>query len=145
MSSHGIVVVGGGIAGQSVCEAIRLRDRTTPVTLVCGEPRLPYDRVRLSELLVDGRPTEALELRPPEWFEDHDVRTLVGVRATRLDTEARRIALDGGEHLDYDALVLCTGSTPLMPPIPGIDLPGVVPFRGPGDCDAIRAAAAGGA
>jgi nitrite reductase (NADH) large subunit len=145
MSSDGVVIVGGGIAGQSVCEAIRARDAETPITLVCGEPRLPYDRVRLSELLVDGQPHEALELRPPEWFEDHGVRTIVGVRATGVDTEARRVELEGGEPLSYDALVLGTGSAPLMPPIPGIDLPGVIPFRGPADCDAIRAAAAGGA
>ncbi len=144
MSSHGIVIVGGGIAGLSVCEAIRARDDRTPVTLVCGEPRLPYDRVRLSELLVDGQPTEALELRPPEWFEDHAVRTLLGVRAVGLDTGVRRLELDDGSQLSYDALVLATGSVPLMPPIPGIDLPGVIPFRGPSDCDAIRAAAAGG-
>jgi nitrite reductase (NADH) large subunit len=145
MSSAGIVIVGGGIAGQSVCEAVRARDGDVPVTLVCGEPRLPYDRVRLSELLVDGQPTEALELRPPEWFEDHDVRTLLGRQVTRLDADARRLELDGGDALPYDALVLATGSVPLMPPIPGIDLPGVIPFRGPADCEAIRAAAAGGA
>ena len=142
--SGGIVIVGGGIAGQSVCEAIREREGDTPVTLLCGEPRLPYDRVRLSELLVDGRPTEALELRPPEWFEDHGVRALLGRQAVGLDTAARRLELDDGGQLDYDALVLATGSIPLMPPIPGIDLPGVIPFRGPADCDAIRAAAAGG-
>jgi nitrite reductase (NADH) large subunit len=145
MSAQGIVIVGGGIAAQSVCEAIRERDRVVPLTLVCGEPRLPYDRVRLSELLVSGQPTEALELRPPEWFEDHDVRTLVGRRALGLDAERRRLQLDGGEALSYDALVLATGSVPLMPPIPGIELPGVIPFRGPADCEAIRAAAAGGA
>jgi nitrite reductase (NADH) large subunit len=145
MSSAGIVIVGGGIAGQSVCEAVRARDADVPVTLVCGEPRLPYDRVRLSELLVDGQPTEALELRPPEWFEDHDARTLLGRNVIRLDADARRLDLDDGDALPYDALVLATGSVPLMPPIPGIELPGVIPFRGPVDCEAIRAAAAGGA
>ena len=47
-----IVVLGGGIAGQAVVEAVRERDRDVPLTLLCGEPRLPYDRVRLSELLA---------------------------------------------------------------------------------------------
>src|SRR5918999_1540293 len=145
MSSRGIVIVGGGIAAQAVCEAIRARDDATPVTLVCGESRLPYDRVRLSELLVDGQPTEALELRPSEWFEDQSVRTRLGVQAIGLDTEARRLELGDGVQLDYDALVLATGSVPLMPPIPGLDLPGVIPFRGPSDCEAIRSAAVNGA
>jgi len=145
MSARGIVIVGGGIAGLSACEAVRAREAETPITLVCGEPRLPYDRVRLSELLVDGQPTEALELRPPEWFEDHGIRTRLGVRATGLDTEAHRLRLEGGEALAYDALVLATGSVPLIPPIPGVGLEGVIAFRGPSDCEAIRAAAAGGA
>ena len=139
----GIVIVGGGIAGLSMCEAIRERDALVPITLVCGEPRLPYDRVRLSELLVSGQPAEALELRPPEWFEDHHVTTLVGRTVTHVDADARQIELDGGDRITYASLVLATGSTPLMPPIEGIDLPGVIPFRGPNDCAAIQTAAVG--
>ncbi|HWC25610.1 MAG TPA: FAD-dependent oxidoreductase, partial [Solirubrobacteraceae bacterium] len=144
MSCDGIVIVGGGIAGLSICEAIRARDPRVAMTLVCGEPRLPYDRVRLSELLVTGREPDALELRPGEWFEDHDVRVVVGRRVEAIDTDRRALALDGDETLAYDRLVLATGSTALMPPIPGISLPGVIPFRGPEHCAAIRAAAASG-
>ena len=48
----GFLVIGGGIAGQAVCEAVRDIDPDTPLTLVCGEPHLPYDRVQLSTLLV---------------------------------------------------------------------------------------------
>ena len=50
----GILVIGGGIAGQAVCEAVRARDPHVPLTLVCGEVHRPYDRVRLGALL-DGR------------------------------------------------------------------------------------------
>ena len=46
-----VVIVGGGIAGQSVCEELRARDPEVPITLLCAEPRLPYDRVVLSHLL----------------------------------------------------------------------------------------------
>ena len=49
-----IVVTGGEIAGQAVCEAVRERDARLSITLVCGEPTIPYDRVRLSETLVSG-------------------------------------------------------------------------------------------
>jgi nitrite reductase (NADH) large subunit len=140
----GIVVSGGGIAGQAVCEAVRELSPDTPLTLVCGEPRLPYDRVRLSELLVSGEDPESLLLRPPEWFDDRDVLVLTGRWAKRLDLEHGLVELDGGETLGYGRLVLATGSQPLLPPVPGIDLPGVHAFRGPEDCEAIRAAAAGG-
>ncbi len=59
MDSQGIAIVGGGIAGQALCEGLRERDPEVPITLICGEDCLPYDRVRLSEILVSGR------MRPP--------------------------------------------------------------------------------
>src|SRR5207237_144025 len=53
------------------------------------------------------------------------------------------LLLDDGTALPYDALVLATGSQPLMPPLPGMDLAGVHPFRDPADCEAIREGARG--
>jgi nitrite reductase (NADH) large subunit len=136
-----VVVVGGGIAGQAVCEALREHDAAVPVTLICGEPRLPYDRVRLSEILVSGASPQTLELRPPEWFDDQRIGVLSGRRVVAVRAAERLVELDDGGVLPYATLVLATGSNPLLPPIPGIDLPHVHPFRGPEDCEAIRAAA----
>jgi nitrite reductase (NADH) large subunit len=138
----GVVVVGGGIAGLAVCEALRERDPGTPVTLVCAEPRLPYDRVRLSEILVSGASPETLQLRPAEWYEDHRVGLLLGRRVAAVRPGERVVELEGGAVLPYLALVLATGSNALLPPIPGIDHDHVHAFRGPEDCEAIRAAAA---
>lgn len=137
-----VVIVGGGIAGQTAVEQIRSLDPEIPITLICGEPRLPYDRVRLSEILVDGDGPEALALRPPEWYEDNAVEVLIGARVQSANTQTRTVALSDGSERGYSALVLATGSQPLMPPLPGIDLAGVHPFRGPEDCEAIRQAAA---
>jgi nitrite reductase (NADH) large subunit len=138
----GIVVVGGGIAGQAVVEAVRDRDPEVPVTLICGEPRLPYDRVRLSEILASGEHPDALTLRPGEWFADRGVRVLTGERVAHLDLDEHALELETGERVAFERLALATGSQPLLPPIPGIDLEGVYAFRGPEDCDAIRSAAA---
>ncbi|MEY2517425.1 MAG: nitrite reductase large subunit, partial [bacterium] len=143
--SDSVVIVGGGIAGQAVCEALRDRDREIAITLVCGETSAPYDRVRLSEILVSGEDPETLQLRPAEWYADHDVELVLGRWVTSVDLDAGLLELDDGLELAFDKLVLATGSQPLMPPIAGIDLPGVHPFRGPEDCEAIRSAAAGGA
>ncbi|GAC1436657.1 MAG: nitrite reductase large subunit NirB [Solirubrobacteraceae bacterium] len=141
-----ILVVGGGIAGQALCEELRERDPMAAITLLCGEPRLPYDRVRLSEILVSGEDPSALELRPAEWFRDHRVDVVLGRRALGLSAASngtRSLALDDGSALAFDRLALATGSNALMPPLPGIELPGVFPFRGPEDCAEIRAAAEG--
>ena len=139
-----VLVIGGGIAGQAVCEALRDRGSDLRITMVCEEPRLPFDRVSLSHLLVDGKDPAALQLRPEEWYVDHGVTTIVGDAISLLDPDAGRARLASGGELAFGRAVLCTGSEPLMPPLPGIDLPGVIPFRGPEDCQAIRDAAAAG-
>ena len=145
MERKGIGVVGGGIAGQALCEAIRERDPRTPVTLVCGEPRLPFDRVRLSEILVSGEAPEGLQLRPPEWYADRRIEVLTGREVAAMDPAAGLLTFGGGERRAFDRIALCTGSRPLIPPIPGLDKAGVVPFRSPEDCETIRAAAGEGA
>ena len=142
---HGIVVIGGGIAGQAVCEAVRERDMEVPLTLVCEEPRLPYDRVALSALLADEADAAELQLRPQEWYDDRRVQLRVGDPVVALDAERGAGTLASGTTLEFERAVLATGSDPLIPPLPGTELPGVHPFRGPEDCDAIRAAAESGA
>ncbi|MEA2448666.1 MAG: nitrite reductase large subunit, partial [Thermoleophilaceae bacterium] len=114
-----------------------------PITLVCAEDRLPYDRVALSHLLAGEADPLGLQLRPDDWYADRRVDVRLGVRAERLDPDAGVCELSDGSTVRFDRAVLCTGSDPLLPPIDGIDLPGVHPFRGPADCDAIAAAAAG--
>ena len=137
----GVLVIGGGIAGQAVCEAVRERDSEVAVTMVCAEPRLPFDRVGLSTLLAEDEGAEALRLRPDEWYADNRIAARIGTAVESLDPEGGVAHLTGGESLRFETAVLATGSEPLMPPIPGIDLPGVHPFRSPEDCEAIRAAA----
>lgn len=122
-----VLVIGGGIAGQAVLEAIRERDSDIELTLACAEPRLPYDRVALSTLLANGADPDTLTLRPASWFEDHGIEVLLNTRVEELT--------------GYDRYVVCTGSDALVPPIPGAQHAHV--FRGPEDCAAITAAARG--
>ncbi len=137
-----ILVVGGGIAGQAVCEAIRERDPDAAITMLCAEPRAPYDRVRLSYLLAGEGTLEDLRLRPDEWYTDRRVDVRLGAPAAALDPDTGICTLDSGELIEFDRVVLATGSDALMPPIPGIELPGVFAFRGPEDCEQIVAGAA---
>jgi nitrite reductase [NAD(P)H] large subunit len=132
----GIVVIGGGIAGQSVCERIRERNPDVPLTLLCKEPSLPYDRVALSHLLAGETTREQIQLRPAEWYDDAGIAVRFA-QAHELHLDARECVIEGGEALAFDHAVVCTGSEPLMPPVDGIDLSGVVAFRDPGDCDEI--------
>jgi nitrite reductase (NADH) large subunit len=140
----GILVIGGGIAGQAVCEAVRSRDPHVPLTLVCGEDHLPYDRVRLGALLDADGSVDALRLRPDAWYEDANVALHLGRRVATLNPDAGFATLDGpdAQVLHFDRVVLCTGSDALVPPFEGVDTPGVEVFRDPADCTQIVAAAA---
>lgn len=125
-----LVVVGGGMAAIAVVEAAFAHRPSAhwDVTIVCGEADAPYDRVRVSHLITPD-PREDIGLRPPEWYAAHDVDLRLATWVRRLDTDAQEVVLEDGERLPYDRAVLCTGSQPATPPILGLDLPGVVPFR----------------
>ena len=141
-STHGILVAGGGIAGQAVCEAVRARDPHVALTLVCAEAHKPYDRVRLGALLADGTSVEDLRLRPDEWYADRQITVLTSTRVVGADLDAGTVALSDGTVRHADRVVLCTGSDAFVPPLPGRELPGVVVFRDPADCAAMVARSA---
>ncbi|EHN08935.1 Assimilatory nitrate reductase large subunit [Patulibacter medicamentivorans] len=125
-----LVVIGGGMAAVAVLEAaFAHRDSSTwQTTVLCGEDDPPYDRVRISTL-VRPDAVDDVDLRPAEWYAAHDVDLRLGAWVKRLDTDAREVLLKSGERIPYDKAVIATGSKPAMPPILGLDLPGVVPFR----------------
>ena len=141
MRMSGVLVIGGGIAGQAVCEELRLRDGDVPVTLLCGEPRLPYDRIALSQLLAGEAADEDLQLRPDEWYADRAIGARIGARAAWLRPDRHLCGLEDGSVIGFEHAVLCTGSDPLVPPIPGVGMPGVHVFRGPEDCAQIATTA----
>lgn len=142
-AEHGILVVGGGIAGHAVCEAVRARDGDVPLTLVCGEPHMPYDRVRIGALLEPAAELDGLRLRPDSWYEDHHVAVVTGARVEALDLDRGSASLsNGGGTVRFRSAVLCTGSDALVPPFGNSDAAGVHVFRTPEDCVEITAAAA---
>lgn len=140
-----VVVIGGGPAAVACCEELRRRrgPDDLEVTVLCAEPRLPYDRVQLSSVLAGARDGRELALRPREWFEEQEIDLRVGTRAQCVLPAERRIVDAAGQEHRYDALVLACGSHPVVPPIEGIDRPSVVPFRTLADCERILSAAAG--
>ncbi len=104
--------------------------------------RLFCNRVLLSSLLAGAVGEPRLALRHPQWLKQRGVSLRLGVPVRHVDTQARTVELADGETLDYDDLVLATGSRPFVPPIPGAELAGVHVFRTPADVHAIRAGAA---
>ena len=134
------VVVGGGMVARRLVDALRSRDAdgAWALTLLCEEPRAPYDRVALTSYFT-GRDPEDLALGGQEIWDDPLVTLKRGVAATAIDRSARTVATSDGRTLAYDSLVLATGSYAAVPPVPGKDLRGAFVYRTIDDVAELRA------
>ncbi|MGH7444702.1 MAG: FAD-dependent oxidoreductase, partial [Longimicrobiales bacterium] len=138
-----VVIVGAGAAGSAAAEMLRREGYAGPVTLVDPDADAPYDRPNLSkDYLAGTAPEEWIPLRPPGFHAEHGIDRIVA-SVTALDTAAHMVTLSTGRRLDYGALLLATGATPVRLPLPGADRPHVHVLRSLEDSRAlIRAAAA---
>ncbi|WP_415974321.1 nitrite reductase large subunit NirB [Rhodococcus sp. 077-4] len=136
------VVVGHGMVGHRFVEALRARDEGAQwkITVLCEEALPAYDRVGLSSY-VGAWDHKELALAGNDYPGDTLVEMRTGVRADRIDRERRTVVTSAGDTVEYDALVLATGSYPFVPPITGHDLPACFVYRTLDDLDKIRARA----
>jgi len=137
-----VAIVGAGAAGSAAAEMLRRCGYGGHITMIDDDPDAPYDRPNLSkDYLAGNAPEEWIPLRPPGFYEEHRIDVVRG-RATRLDTAARRVDVDGAPSVTYDALILATGAEPIRLDLPGSDAPHVHYLRMLADSRAIIAAAA---
>lgn len=122
------VIIGAGPAGVQAAEAIRQEDPAGDITLISGERGEPYARMAIPYILT-GRINEAgaLQRKSPGHFANLGIRYL-NRKALKVHARAQggKVDLDDGAVLEYDRLLVATGSSPTLPPVPGTDLPGVV-------------------
>ena len=133
----GIVVVGNGMAGSRFVSELRARDRDVPVTVFGAERQRPYNRILLSNVLAGVTRPDHISLVDAAWYASHGVDARLGVEVTRIDRAARTVHAADGTITSYRTLVLATGSTAFIPPIPGLEdgLPdGALAFRTLDDC-----------
>ncbi|MES2939738.1 MAG: nitrite reductase large subunit NirB [Pseudomonadota bacterium] len=134
-----IVVVGHGMVGHKFLESLDAAGlRGAQVTVLCEEPRPAYDRVHLSDFF-SGRTAEDLSLVAPDFFARDNLLLKLDTRAAAVDTAGKTVTTSSGEVLAYDKLVLATGSSPFVPPVPGRDRPDCFVYRTIEDLEAMRA------
>ncbi len=113
MNDHGVVIVGGGLAGQRCAETLRRRGYEGPVRILCAENEAPYDRPPLSKAVLAGTAEEeTVAFRPADWYEENAVEMMLGAPAEGLDAGAQLIFLAGGEPAPYGKLLIASGGSP---------------------------------
>jgi NADPH-dependent 2,4-dienoyl-CoA reductase/sulfur reductase-like enzyme len=118
MADAGVLIVGGGLAGQRCAETLRRRGYEGRVRIVCAEAERPYDRPPLSKGVLGGTVEEdAIAFRPEGWYAEQEVELLLGARAERLEPDLRRVVLAGGEALPYSRLLIASGGAPRRLPL----------------------------
>src|SRR4051794_2300303 len=120
-----IVLVGHGMVGQRFLEALAERGLTAAhrVVVLCEEPRPAYDRVALTSYF-SGKTPEELSMTDLAFIEKEGIELHIGDPAETIDREAKRVTARSGLVVDYDILVLATGSYPFVPPVPNKDAKG---------------------
>jgi nitrite reductase (NADH) large subunit len=131
-----LVVVGNGMVGQRFLEAIPANAGLATTTVVGEEPRPAYDRVQLSAFF-SGKTAADLSLVSADFFERSAITAHLSERVVAIDRSAKRIRTSSDRELEYDTLVLATGSYPFVPPIPGRDRQGCHVYRTIEDLEAI--------
>jgi nitrite reductase (NADH) large subunit len=136
-----LLVVGGGMAALKLVEELVAQcPGRYEVVIAAKEQHAPYNRVLLSSLLADEVRVADVELQPPAWFGENGIHLLDGVEASAVRPARRQVLLSNGTRLDYDRLVLATGSKAIRLPVPGHVLPGVLTFRDLNDVSLLQRA-----
>jgi nitrite reductase (NADH) large subunit len=140
-----LVVIGNGMAGmRTVEELLALAPARYDVTVFGAEPHPNYNRIMLSSVLAGEKRVDDIIINTREWYAENGITLHIGDPAVSIDRTARTVTSASGLVAPYDKLLLATGSKPLMPPLPGLDLPGVVAFRDIADVERMLGAAEAG-
>ncbi len=138
-----LIIIGMGMAAtRLVEELVRHTPDSFDICMIGDEASLPYNRVLLSSLLAGDLDENELELKKPEWWGQHHIQTLTGQKVCGIDRSSKTLTLTSGSTLTFDLLVIATGSRPIMLPLPGADLDGVITFRDLADIEKMQSAIA---
>ncbi|MBC7943707.1 MAG: NAD(P)/FAD-dependent oxidoreductase [Burkholderiales bacterium] len=138
-----LVMVGNGMAGvRTLEELLKIAPDLYDITVFGAEPHPNYNRILLSPVLAGEQTIKDIMLNDVDWYAQNNITLHLGKEITRIDRPRRTVTTADGLQVEYDRLLLATGSTPFMLPIPGVNLAGVLTYRDIGDTHAMIEAAA---
>ena len=142
MKKSRLVLVGNGMAGvRTLEELLKIAPDLHEITVFGAEPHPNYNRILLSPVLAGEQTLEQIVLNPLDWYREHGITLHLGKAVTAVDRTRRIVRTADGTEAVYDRLLLATGSTPVILPLPGKGLDGVIGYRDIADTQAMIDAA----
>jgi len=139
MKDHYVIVGAGQVAAQTL-DSLRRGGHTGQVTIIGDEAEIPYQRPPLSKKFLAGElAVERLYVKPAAFYAHPNTDLRLGMRVEQLDISRKIVTLSDGDELQYERLLLATGTTPRRIAVPGSELGGVHYLRTVTDVDRIRA------
>ncbi|WP_310177490.1 nitrite reductase large subunit NirB [Neobacillus niacini] len=136
MKMKKLVMIGNGMAGlRTIEEILKISSEQFEIVIFGQEPFPNYNRIKLSNILQGDTSFEDIIINPIDWYKENNIQLFLGETITRIDTEGKRVISDLRNVVEYDELIIATGSSSLIPPIPGADKMGVTGFRNIKDCE----------
>ena len=136
-----IIVIGNGMVGYKFCEKLVKKTKSFNLIVFGEEPRRAYDRVHLSEYF-NGKTADDLSLSAENWYEENGITLYLSDPVQEINLAEKKVHSRNGISLNYDYLVLATGSGAFVPNIPGIEKEGVFVYRTIEDLEMMKAHAA---
>jgi nitrite reductase (NADH) large subunit len=124
-----LVVVGNGMAGVACVEQILKLRHEFEITIFGDETHVNYNRILLSMVLAGEKTADDIVLNDRNWYQNNAIQARLGIRVTGVDRDQRVVIDEDGDETPYDNLILATGSSAFIPPIPGIHKGNVHVFR----------------
>ncbi|QEL64438.1 nitrite reductase [NAD(P)H] large subunit [Oryzomicrobium terrae] len=137
-----LVMVGNGMAGcRTLEELLKIAPDHYDITVFGAEPHPNYNRILLSPVLAGEMTLDEIVLNDLAWYADNGIALHVNKKVVQIDRARRLVIAEDGTTVPYDRLLLATGSTPFILPVPGNALDGVIAYRDIADTDAMINAA----
>lgn len=132
-----LIIVGAGMAGTRFAMMMAQRSDHYHIILINGEPHAGYNRIMLSPVLAGDKAFADIALYPKSEYDAHHITLMTSCHVTAIHPQQKHLVTDQGDTLNYDKLVLATGSSPFILPLPNHDAQGVLAFRTKADVDAM--------
>ena len=135
-------MVGNGMAGvRTLEELLKIAPDLYDITVFGAEPHPNYNRILLSPVLAGEQTLDEIVLNSWDWYSGNNITLHAGKKVVEVDRIKRIVKAVNSEgvgtEVEYDRLLLCTGSNPFILPIPGKDLEGVIAYRDIADTNAM--------